>query len=103
MSYSKKQIIELERELNKVIPLFALPTSQLIKQCKNQGLRIKSKQKLQIDRFAYLKNELDIFCSFYVTEAKHSVFTSIVNLKFIGEGVIFEKIKEFQDWDGIIS
>ena len=102
MSYSKKQIIDLERQINKSTPLFALPTSRLIKQCKSYGVRIKSNQKLQIDRAAYVKDELDIFCSFYVTDSEKAVFTSIVNLKFIGEGPLFEKINKFQEWDGNI-
>lgn len=97
MSYSKRQIIDLERQINKSTPLHALPTSRLIKQCKRYGVSIKSNQKLQIDRCAYVKDELDIFCSFYVTDAEHAVFTSIVNLKFIGDGPLFEKIKKFQE------
>ena len=103
MSYSKKKIIALEREINKNTPLFALPISRLIKQCKSQGVRIKISQKLKIDKFVYIKDETDIFCSFYVAEANNGVLTSIVNLKFIGEGPLFEKIKKFQDWDGIIN
>jgi hypothetical protein len=96
-------IIALEKEINKNSPLLALPTSRLIKQCKDSGVRIKRNQQLQIDRVAYVKDEIDIFCSFYVSEAKMAIFTSIVNLTFIGEGPLFEKIKEFQAWDGVID
>ncbi len=60
-------------------------------------------QQLQIDRVAYLKDEIDIFCCFYVSEAKQAIFTSIVNFTFIGEGPLFEKIKVFQAWDGVIA
>jgi len=103
MSYSKKQIIALEREINKNKPLLALPASRLIRQCKGSGIRIRKDRQLQIDRVAYVKDEIDIFCSFHVPEAKKSVFTSIVNLTFIGEGLLFEKIREFQAWDGVID
>jgi hypothetical protein len=103
MSYSKKQIIELEREINKNKPLLASPTSRLIKQCKGSGVRIKRNQQLQIDRVAYVKDKIDIFCIFHISEAKKSIFTSIVNLTFIGEGRLFEKIKEFQAWDGVLD
>ncbi len=100
MSYSKKQIFFLFCEINKNKPLLALATSKLIRQCKKSWISINKYRQLQIDRVAYVKDENDIFCSFYVSEAEKAVFTSIVNLKFIGEGPLFEKIKEFQAWDG---
>ena len=103
MSYSKKQIIALEREINKNSPLLALPTSRLIKQCRDSGVLIRRNQQLQIDRVDYVEDEIDIFCWFYISKAKKAVFTSIVNLTFIGKGPLFEKIKEFQAWDGIID
>ncbi len=96
MHYSKKQIIALEKEINKDRPLLALPTSRLIKQCDGFGIRINRHQQLQIDRVAYVKAENDIFCSFYVSEAKEAILTSIVNLTFIGEGPLFERIRKFQ-------
>ena len=103
MSYSLKQILSLEKEINKNLPLSALPSSRLIEQCKESGIKIKRDQLLKIDKVTYVKKEGDIFCNFYNSEAKKGVFTSIVNLIFRGKGTLFEKIKKFQSWDGSLE
>jgi hypothetical protein len=102
MTYSKKQILKLENEINKKVPLLAIPTSNLIKQLKKSGIQIKITEKLKIDKVAFSKKDFDIYCSFYLTEAKMAVFTSIVNLSFIDKGPLFEEIIQFQAWDGIV-
>ena len=100
MSYSQKQILALEKEINASLPLYALPSPRLIKQCKNSGVQIRKNQPLKIDMAAYVKEEEDILCCFYNSEAKKAVFTSIVNLTFRGNGPLFEKINTFQSWEG---
>lgn len=87
---------KLEKILNEKSPLFAWPTEDLIENLYDYGVTIDRRDLLKIDRFAYIKKEQTIFCSFYLEKYKKATFTPIENLLFKGNGPFYDKIKNFQ-------
>jgi hypothetical protein len=87
---------ELEKEIHDHLPLTAHPTSDLLRDLQEHGVRIAHDRLLTIDQAAYIRQAKTLYCSFYLKEHKKGNFTPIEYLEFHVEGTLGKHIRAFQ-------
>ena len=86
----------LIKKMEEHLPIPAEPTKKFISAMRNNGIKVKSNQKLQIESITYLGDEGGIGCCVGLLKKGGVVVTSLTHIRVKSSHILGKDIKKYQ-------
>lgn len=91
------ELMELVEKMKAQLPIIARPTKAFIYAMRQNGVKVKPKQELQIDSVLYMGDEGGIGCAVLLPGGEKSVtVTSLTHLRVKANNPLAEEIRAYQ-------
>ena len=93
---SYKETMILIKKMEEYLPIPAQPTKNFIRGMKKNGIKVKSKQQLQIESIMYLGDEGGIGCCVGLLKKDQVVVTSLTHIRVKSSHSLGKDIRKYQ-------
>jgi hypothetical protein len=92
-----QKTMKLIKDIEENLPIFAYPAKNLVHSLReNNDQKIKSKEKLKIDKVLYLGDEGGIGCAIMIKNMKEALIVSLTHLRIEKRHPLFKEIRAYQ-------
>ena len=94
---NKVEVVELISKMKEALPIPMYPTKAFAHLMREQGVKVKSKGEVLIEKVFYLGDEGGIMCALVVQKQKEEVFiTSLTHLRVKANHPLAKDIRAYQ-------